>query len=51
MDDPLKPFVPEFGGVEVEHGIEFLQLSNLLSFFEQPNVMDCKVGCRFVAAT
>ena len=46
MEDPLKPFVPEFGGVEIENGVEFLQLSNLLSRFDTPNIMDCKVGCR-----
>ena len=46
MEDPLKPFVPEFGGVELENGVEFLQLSNLLARFDTPNIMDCKVGCR-----
>lgn len=46
MQDPLKPFVPEYGGTVVENDIEYLQMSNLMSWFDTPNIMDCKMGCR-----
>jgi hypothetical protein len=48
MQDPLKPFVPEYGGTVVENDIEYLQMSNLMSWFDTPNIMDCKMGCRLV---
>lgn len=46
MSDVLKPFVPEFLGAVVEHDAEYLQIENLISSFESPNIMDCKMGCR-----
>ena len=47
MLDPLRLFVPQLDSVIVEDGIEYLKIANLLSQFEMPNVMDCKIGCRF----
>ncbi|XP_037935635.1 uncharacterized protein LOC119669705 [Teleopsis dalmanni] len=47
MKDELRPFVPEYKGqVTSEDGELYLQLEDLLSDFDQPCVMDCKVGVR-----
>jgi hypothetical protein len=45
-DQVMAPFVPEFGGVTVEDGVSYMQLSNLLHGFTSPHVMDCKLGSR-----
>ena len=46
MEDILRPFVPQYAGTVVEDGSEFLQMENLLALFDNPNIMDCKMGCR-----
>nr|XP_014089708.2 uncharacterized protein LOC106617201 isoform X2 [Bactrocera oleae]XP_036228422.1 uncharacterized protein LOC106617201 isoform X2 [Bactrocera oleae]XP_036228423.1 uncharacterized protein LOC106617201 isoform X2 [Bactrocera oleae] len=47
MKDVLRPYVPEYKGqVTSEDGELYLQLQDLLSDFNQPCVMDCKVGVR-----
>ncbi|XP_021205029.2 inositol-trisphosphate 3-kinase A isoform X2 [Bombyx mori] len=47
MKDILRPFVPEFKGqVTCEDGELYLQLQDLLSDFDSPCVMDCKIGVR-----
>ncbi|XP_050344256.1 inositol-trisphosphate 3-kinase A isoform X1 [Nymphalis io] len=47
MKDILRPFVPEYKGqVTCEDGELYLQLQDLLSDFDCPCVMDCKVGVR-----
>ncbi|XP_055390332.1 uncharacterized protein LOC129619217 isoform X1 [Condylostylus longicornis] len=47
MKDVLRPYVPEYKGqVTSEDGELFLQLQDLLSDFNQPCVMDCKIGVR-----
>lgn len=45
-EDTLYPFVPQYRGVVVNEGQEFVQMENLLNGFENPNVMDCKIGSR-----
>ncbi|XP_026752724.1 inositol-trisphosphate 3-kinase A isoform X2 [Galleria mellonella] len=47
MKDILRPFVPEYKGqVKCEDGELYLQLQDLLSDFDCPCVMDCKIGVR-----
>ncbi|XP_019847346.2 inositol-trisphosphate 3-kinase A isoform X3 [Bactrocera dorsalis] len=47
MKDVLRPYVPQYKGqVTSEDGELYLQLQDLLSDFNQPCVMDCKVGVR-----
>lgn len=47
MEDPLKPFVPEFRGKVVsEDGDAYLELQDLLAGYQNPCVMDIKVGIR-----
>ncbi|KAJ4938762.1 hypothetical protein JOQ06_028228 [Pogonophryne albipinna] len=45
-DDVLLPFVPSFHGVVEKDGESFLHMTDLLSNFDLPNVMDCKMGLR-----
>ncbi|XP_018582778.2 inositol-trisphosphate 3-kinase A isoform X1 [Scleropages formosus] len=44
--DLLEPFVPRFHGVTERDGETFLQLTDLLTDFDGPSVMDCKMGVR-----
>lgn len=47
MDDELRPFVPYYKGhVAHDDGEDYLQLQDLLGGFENPCVMDCKIGVR-----
>ncbi|XP_045499913.1 inositol-trisphosphate 3-kinase B isoform X2 [Colias croceus] len=47
MKDILRPFVPEYKGqVTCDDGELYLQLQDLLSDFDCPCVMDCKIGVR-----
>ncbi|XP_041981147.1 inositol-trisphosphate 3-kinase A isoform X1 [Aricia agestis] len=47
MKDVLRPFVPEYKGqVTCDDGETYLQLQDLLSDFDCPCVMDCKIGVR-----
>ncbi|XP_049875377.1 inositol-trisphosphate 3-kinase B isoform X2 [Pectinophora gossypiella] len=47
MKDVLRPFVPEYKGqVQSDDGELYLQLQDLLSDFDCPCVMDCKIGVR-----
>ncbi|XP_063385270.1 inositol-trisphosphate 3-kinase A isoform X1 [Cydia fagiglandana] len=47
MKDILRPFVPEYKGqVTCDDGELYLQLQDLLSNFDSPCVMDCKIGVR-----
>ncbi|XP_074594138.1 inositol-trisphosphate 3-kinase-like protein isoform X1 [Brevipalpus obovatus] len=46
MNDPLRPFVPQYSGT-VPYGDErYIILENLLSHFKNPNIMDIKMGTR-----
>ncbi|KAJ8291130.1 hypothetical protein GJAV_G00021720 [Gymnothorax javanicus] len=44
--DSLQPFVPGFHGVVEQDGESFLLLTDLLANFDEPSVMDCKMGMR-----
>ncbi|KAJ0062700.1 hypothetical protein NL108_004314, partial [Boleophthalmus pectinirostris] len=46
QEDSLLPFVPQYHGVVESDGQGFLHLNDLLVPFDQPNVMDCKMGIR-----
>ncbi|XP_017331879.1 inositol-trisphosphate 3-kinase A isoform X2 [Ictalurus punctatus] len=44
--DVLERFVPTYRGTVERDGELFLQMSDLLTNFSGPNVMDCKIGVR-----
>jgi 1D-myo-inositol-triphosphate 3-kinase len=46
-NDPLHNLVPECTGIVERDGVEYLQLRNLLYGFNNPSVMDCKIGFRY----
>lgn len=46
--DVLERFVPTYRGTVERDGELFLQMSDLLTNFNGPNVMDCKIGVRLV---
>lgn len=47
MQDPLRPFIPQYKGhVVADDGEKFLVLEDLLGEFHNPSVMDCKLGVR-----
>ncbi|XP_010578377.1 PREDICTED: inositol-trisphosphate 3-kinase A isoform X2 [Haliaeetus leucocephalus] len=46
MQDPLRSCVPCFHGVVERDGESYIQLDDLLTDFEGPCVMDCKMGIR-----
>ncbi|BFZ12384.1 hypothetical protein BsWGS_15423 [Bradybaena similaris] len=46
MTDPLKGFVPEYRGNLEQDGDTYIQLEDLLCSFNQPCVMDVKMGIR-----
>ncbi|KAK5857437.1 hypothetical protein PBY51_010685 [Eleginops maclovinus] len=45
-EDALLLFVPRYHGVVEKDGESFLHMTDLLSNFDLPNVMDCKMGVR-----
>lgn len=45
-DKLLAPFVPKFSGVVESEGKRYLKMQNLMAAFENPNVMDIKMGVR-----
>lgn len=47
MKDPLRSCVPCFHGVVERDGESYIQLDDLLTDFEGPSVMDCKMGIRW----
>ena len=48
MQDPLKPYVPEFKQEFLEDGELYIQMQDLLEEFHSPaSVMDCKMGIRY----
>lgn len=49
MKDPLRSCVPRFHGVVERDGESYIQLDDLLTDFEGPSVMDCKMGIRWGA--
>ncbi|KAM5163545.1 inositol-trisphosphate 3-kinase B [Mantella aurantiaca] len=46
MDDVLKPYVPAYHGDVLKDGEKYNQMEDLLSEFDSPCVMDCKMGVR-----
>ncbi|XP_018423931.1 PREDICTED: inositol-trisphosphate 3-kinase B [Nanorana parkeri] len=46
MNDILKPHVPAYHGDVLKDGEKYNQMQDLLSEFESPCVMDCKMGVR-----
>eukprot|EP00062_Callorhinchus_milii_P021126 gi/632977522/ref/XP_007905393.1/ PREDICTED: inositol-trisphosphate 3-kinase B-like [Callorhinchus milii] len=46
MRDPLKPYVPGYHGDVEKDGERYNQMDDLLSEFDLPCVMDCKMGVR-----
>ncbi|XP_063775016.1 inositol-trisphosphate 3-kinase B [Pseudophryne corroboree] len=46
MSDVLRPYVPAYHGDVLKDGERYNQMDDLLSEFESPCVMDCKMGVR-----
>lgn len=44
--DVLQPFVPGYYGVVEKDGESYNQMEDLLSEFDSPSIMDCKMGIR-----
>lgn len=44
--DSLRPFVPGYYGVIEKEGETYNQMEDLLSEFDSPSIMDCKMGVR-----
>lgn len=46
MDDVLRPFVPAYHGVTRRDEQDYNLMDDLLSYFDSPCIMDCKMGSR-----
>ncbi|MGH0169411.1 UNVERIFIED_CONTAM: hypothetical protein FKN15_073500 [Acipenser sinensis] len=46
MLDRLRPYVPGYYGLVEKEGETYNQMEDLLSDFDSPNIMDCKMGTR-----
>ncbi|CAH2255825.1 inositol-trisphosphate 3-kinase B [Pelobates cultripes] len=46
MEDVLRPYVPAYHGDVLKDGEKYNQMDDLLSEFDSPCVMDCKMGVR-----
>ncbi|KAK3593426.1 hypothetical protein CHS0354_020185 [Potamilus streckersoni] len=46
MKDILRPYVPEYRGDTLQNNERYLQLQDLLCEFDEPSVMDIKMGVR-----
>lgn len=46
MEDRLRAFVPCFHGVVQHEGQDYTMMDNLLTRFDAPAIMDCKMGTR-----
>ncbi|XP_026995903.2 inositol-trisphosphate 3-kinase C isoform X2 [Tachysurus fulvidraco] len=46
MHDVLRPFVPSYHGVTRRDEQDYNLMDDLLSFFDSPCIMDCKMGSR-----
>ncbi|CAI5794479.1 inositol-trisphosphate 3-kinase C [Podarcis lilfordi] len=44
--DVLQPYVPAYYGVVERDGETYIQMEDLLSGFDKPSIMDCKMGVR-----
>lgn len=48
MEDALRPFVPAYHGVVQRDEQDYNVMDNLLTHFNTPAIMDCKMGSRWV---
>ncbi|KAG8008325.1 Inositol-trisphosphate 3-kinase C [Nibea albiflora] len=46
MEDTLRPFVPAYHGVVQRDEQDYNMMDNLLTHFDSPAIMDCKMGSR-----
>uniref|UniRef100_A0A8P4KJU1 Kinase n=1 Tax=Dicentrarchus labrax TaxID=13489 RepID=A0A8P4KJU1_DICLA len=46
MRDPLRPFVPQYYGLDTRGDLCYIRLEDLLSGLRRPVIMDCKMGVR-----
>ncbi|XP_038074877.1 inositol-trisphosphate 3-kinase B-like isoform X2 [Patiria miniata] len=46
MADILRPYIPEYKGVVEKNSEKYVQMQDLLGEFDNPSVMDCKIGTR-----
>lgn len=46
MEDPLRPFVPAYHGVVQRAEHDYNLMDDLLTHFNSPSIMDCKMGSR-----
>ncbi|KAM3869277.1 inositol-trisphosphate 3-kinase C [Diretmus argenteus] len=46
MEDTLKPFVPAYHGMVQQDEQDYNMMDNLLTHFNTPAIMDCKMGSR-----
>ncbi|KAI5625113.1 inositol-trisphosphate 3-kinase C [Silurus asotus] len=46
MSDILRPFVPGYHGMTQRDGQDYNLMDDLLSYFDTPCIMDCKMGSR-----
>ncbi|XP_033101001.1 inositol-trisphosphate 3-kinase B-like isoform X1 [Anneissia japonica] len=46
MNDVLRPYIPKYKGEAEKNGEKYIQMQDLLLDFENPCVMDCKLGTR-----
>uniref|UniRef100_A0A667WN63 Kinase n=1 Tax=Myripristis murdjan TaxID=586833 RepID=A0A667WN63_9TELE len=46
MEDTLKPYVPAYHGVVQQDEHDYNMMDNLLTHFNSPAIMDCKMGSR-----
>ncbi|XP_022110910.1 inositol-trisphosphate 3-kinase B-like isoform X2 [Acanthaster planci] len=46
MADILRPYIPEYKGIVEKNSEKYVQMQDLLGDFDNPSVMDCKIGTR-----
>eukprot|EP00057_Strongylocentrotus_purpuratus_P034536 XP_795627.2 PREDICTED: inositol-trisphosphate 3-kinase B isoform X1 [Strongylocentrotus purpuratus] len=46
MSDVLRPYIPEYKGIVERNSEKYVQMQDLLGEFDNPSVMDCKMGTR-----
>ena len=44
--EPIAQHVPEFHGIEEREGQPNFKMTNMIHYFEQPRLLDCKIGVR-----
>lgn len=46
MNDNLRPFVPGYYGIVQQNDQDYNLMDDLLTDFDSPSIMDCKMGSR-----